>query len=131
MIYSNNWNHLTVWKRMSLDSLKKCYQQNMITNNIFYIYIYKEWVECSPVIQETGVQSQVESYQKLKKWYLMPPCLTLSTILWGSRVKWSNPGNAVVSSPTPRCSSYWKRRLRVTLDEGHQLYFYFIKRIWH
>ena len=23
-----------------------------------------------------GVQSQVESYQRLKKWYLMPPCLT-------------------------------------------------------
>ena len=30
------------------------------------------------VCRETGVQSQVESYQRLKKWYLMPPCLTLS-----------------------------------------------------
>ena len=28
--------------------------------------------------QETGVQSQVKSYQRLKKWYLMPPCLTLT-----------------------------------------------------
>ena len=27
---------------------------------------------------ETGVQTQVESYQRLKKWYLIPPCLTLS-----------------------------------------------------
>ena len=27
-----------------------------------------------------------------KKWYLMPPCLTLSIIRYGSRVKWSNPG---------------------------------------
>ena len=26
-----------------------------------------------------------------------------------SRVKWSNPGNGVVPSPTPRCGSYWKR----------------------
>ena len=26
------------------------------------------------------VQSQVESYQRLKKWYLMPPCLTLSNL---------------------------------------------------
>ena len=26
------------------------------------------------------VQSQVESYQRLKKRYLMPPCLTLGTI---------------------------------------------------
>ena len=32
------------------------------------------------LVQETRVQSQVESYQRLKKWYLMPPCLTLSII---------------------------------------------------
>ena len=25
-------------------------------------------------------QSHVESYQRLKKWYLMPPCLTFSII---------------------------------------------------
>ena len=29
--------------------------------------------------RETEVQSQVKSYQRLKKWYLMPPCLALST----------------------------------------------------
>ena len=45
--------------------------------------------------RETWVQSQVESYQRLKKWYLMPPCLTLSIIRYGSRVKWSNPGKGV------------------------------------
>ena len=27
---------------------------------------------------ETEVQTQFELYQRLKKWYLMPPCLTLS-----------------------------------------------------
>ena len=27
------------------------------------------------MVRETGVQSQVESYQRFKKWYLMPPCL--------------------------------------------------------
>ena len=27
-----------------------------------------------------GVQSQVKSHQRLKKWYLIPPCLTLSII---------------------------------------------------
>ena len=37
-----------------------------------------------------------------------------------SRVKWSNPGKGVAPSPTPRCSSYWKGRLRVALDYGHQ-----------
>ena len=39
--------------------------------------------------------------QRLKKWYLMPPCLTLSIIRSGSRVKWSNPGKGVAPSPTP------------------------------
>ena len=29
---------------------------------------------------------------KTLKWYLIPPCLTLSIIRYGSRVKWSNPG---------------------------------------
>ena len=54
--------------------------------------------------RETWVRSQVESYQRLKKWYLTPPCLTLSIIRFGSRVKWSNPGKGVVPSPTHWCS---------------------------
>ena len=63
--------------------------------------------------------SQVESYQKLKKWYLMPLCLTLSIIRYGSRVKWSNLGKGVAPSATPWCSSYRKRILRVTLDNSY------------
>ena len=74
----------------------------------------------------TGVQSQVESYQRLKKWYLIPPCLTLSIIRYISRVKWSNLGKRVAPSPTPRCSSYWKGSFRVALVNGHQLYFFII-----
>ena len=42
---------------------------------------------------------------KTLKWYLIPPCLTLGNIRYVSRVKWSNPGKGVVSSPTPWCSS--------------------------
>ena len=38
---------------------------------------------------------------KTKKWYLIPPCLTL------------------------QCSSYWKGSLWVTLDYSHQLYYYY------
>ena len=57
------------------------------------------------MVWETWVQSQVESCQRLKKWYLMPPCLTLSIIRYGSRVKWSNLGKEVAPSPTPWCSS--------------------------
>ena len=86
-------------------------------------------LECSPIVQETRVQSQVESYKKLKKKkkkkkkrYLMPPFLTLSIIRYGSRVKWSNPGKGVAPSPTPQCSSYRKGSLWVTLDYSYQLY---------
>ena len=66
------------------------------------------------MVQETGVQSQVASYQRLKKWYLIPPCLALSKIRYILRVKWSNQGKGVVPSPTSWCSSYWKGSLLVT-----------------
>ena len=66
-------------------------------------------LECSLMARETWVQSQVESYQRLKKWYLMPPCLTLSILRYGSRVKWSNPGKGVAPFPTPWCSKLSKR----------------------
>ena len=81
------------------------------------------WLECLPKAWETWVHSLVKSYQRLKKWYLMPPCFTLNIIRYGSRVKWSNPGKRVAPSPTTWCSSYQKGSLQVTLDSGHQLYF--------
>ncbi len=68
------------------------FKQNMI--------IKKRTQTCSSVGRETGVQSQVESCQRLKKWYLTTPCLTISIIRYVSRVKWSNPGNGVAPSPT-------------------------------
>ena len=41
-------------------------------------------VEGSPMARETGGRVI------LKKWFLIPPFLTLSIINYGSRVKWSN-----------------------------------------
>ena len=62
-------------------------------------------------------QTRVQSHTKdVKKWYSVPPCLTLSIIKYGSRIKWRNPGKGVVTAPTPHCSSYWKWSLWVTLD---------------
>ena len=54
-----------------------------------YIYIYPiyKWVQCSPMAWETGVQSEVEPYQRFKKWYLMLPCSILIIIRYISRVK--------------------------------------------
>ena len=84
------------------------------------------WVECSPMVRETWVQSQIASYQRLLKWYVIPLCLTLSNIRYVSSVKWSNTGKWVALSPTPLCSSYWKGSLLVTLDYRRQLYFFTI-----
>ena len=55
---------------------------------------------------------------------MIPPCLTLSNIRYVSRIKWSNPGKGVAPSSTPRCSSYRKGSLQVTLDYSRQLYCY-------
>ena len=52
----------------------------------------------------------------------MPPCLTLSIISYGSKVKWSNPEKGVAPFPTPRYCNYRKGGLRVTLDYGRQLF---------
>ena len=64
---------------------------------------------------ETWVQSKVESSQRLKKWYLMIPCLTLRIIRYGSRVKWSNPEKGIAPSPTPQYSSFWKQSLMLCM----------------
>ena len=74
------------------------------------------------MVRETWVQSQVASYQIHLKWYLIPPCLTLSNIMYVSTVKWSKPRKVIAPSPTPRCSSYWKGSLLVALDYGRQLF---------
>ena len=60
---------------------------------------------------------------KAQKMVLDPPCLILSIIRFGLKVKWSNPGNGVAPSPTPRCGRYWKGSLQVSLDKSRQLYF--------
>ena len=81
-----------------------------------------KWVECSPMVRETWVQSQVGSYQRFSKWYFIPPCLTLSSIRYVSRVKWSNLEKGVAPFPTTWCSSYGKGSFRVAIDYGRQLY---------
>ena len=49
--------------------------------------------------RESWVQSQVESYQRLKKWYLMPLCLTLSIVRYGSKGKVEQSGERSSALP--------------------------------
>ena len=84
-------------------------------------------VECFWVAQKT----RVEANQRLKKWYLLPPCLTLRIIRYVSRVKCSNPGKGEAPSPTPWCSNYWRGSLQAALDYGRQLYLTFSYMEWN
>ena len=87
-------------------NLKACFFFSFIipTSGLLLFIFLSVWiglvVECSPMDRETVVQSQVESYQRLKKWYLIPPCLSICIISYVSRVKWSNPGKGVALPDT-------------------------------
>ena len=78
---------------------------------LFWYRLIGKWVECSP--------------NGLGDLGSIPGRVIPSNIRYVSRVKWSNPGKGVAPSLTPRCSSYWKGSLRVALDYGRQLTFYF------
>ena len=89
--------------------------------HFIYIYIYDL---IGRVFANNRCSISGRVMPKNKKWYLMPPCLTLSTIKYVSRVKWRNQGKGVAPSPMPCCSSNWKGNSRVALDYRHKLYFY-------
>ena len=100
-----------------------------------HIYIYIYIPDIGIIVRmfaKCPVQSQVMSYQRLKKWYLMPPCLTLSIIRYRSKVKGGKPGKRAAPSSTLWCSSYRKGRLGVTLDNGLiYIYIYLYGLIYH
>ena len=100
VIYKMFTNHVfNVYKYyLALNNLQCLICHKTQPNHIYLLYMYWFIKQCLPMAEETGVQSQVESYQRLKKWYLISPCLTLNIIRYVSRVKWSNP--------IPWCSSY-------------------------
>ena len=87
--------HQTKWQILLIGSGLTFYLRSK-PETIFcqtsYIYIYIYIYICM------YIQSQV-----LKKWYLIPPWLTLGNIRNVSRVKWSNPGKGVATSSTPQC----------------------------
>ena len=63
------------------------------------------------MVQETGVQSQVETYQRLKKMVLDASLLNTQHYEAQSKAKWKNPGKEVAPSTTSRYSSYTKGSL--------------------
>ena len=66
------------------------------------------------------------SFQKLKKWYLMPPRLTLSIIRYGSKVKWRNLGKGVAP---PRHLMKREPSAHPRLQSPTLLFFFYIRRV--
>ena len=92
--------------------------------SIYYVYAWPGIGIMVSVRQwsgRPGFNTWLRHTKDSKKWYLMPSCLMLCIIRYGSRVKWSNSRKGVAPSPTPWCSSYRKGSLWVTLDYGCQL----------
>ena len=134
-LYGFKYSYLILIIYTHLYGFKYCYLILIIYTHLYgfkysylilIIYVFltgslANWVEYSRMIRETWLQFQVASYQRHKKWYLIPPCLTLSNIRYVSRVKWTNSRKGVVPSPTLKWGSCWNGSLLVTLDYGRQL----------
>ena len=56
-------------------------------NKICYVH----WWPGNP-----GLNTKLSHTKNSKKWYLIPTCLKLSIVRYGSRVKWSNTGKVAV-----------------------------------
>ena len=78
--------------------------------------------ECLPMAWETEVQSLVESYQRLKKMVL--DAALFNTQIYKVQIKGKveqfRERSSTLPSLTPRCSSYWKGSLWVSLGYGRQ-----------
>ena len=75
----------------------------------------------------TGDQSSIPGQVILKTQKIVLDPSLLNTQQYKVRVKWSNPGNGVASSPTPWCNSYQKGSLRLMFDYSHKFTLHKIK----
>ena len=71
--------------------------------------------------QETGVQSQIESYQRLKKWYLILLNPQHYKVWVKCKVKQSRE-TSITLPYISVVSSYWKGSFQVSFDCSRQLY---------
>ena len=84
---------------------------------IYYLIIYWAIGLMSRVFANgLGDRGSVPGWVIPKTQKMVLDIALLSIIRWESRVKWSNPGNGIAPSPTPRCRRYLKGSLQVTFN---------------
>ena len=88
-----------------------------------YVLLYKYWlislvgkVFANGSADRGSIPGRV--IPKTLKMVLDTSLLRTQRIRFVSKVKWSSSGEELVSSPTPRCSCYWKGSIRVSLDNS-------------
>ena len=68
-------------------------------NILLWEWWRRNWSQYSKqIVQEILLEFDEPILVRLKKWYLIHPCLTLSNIRYVLRVKWSNPGKGAAPS---------------------------------
>ena len=87
-------------------------------SSVIYTDPLAQGLKCSRIVRETGVQSQVESFQMVLDASLL---YTQHHKVW-IKGKRRNPGKGVAPFLTPRCSNYWKGSLQFALDYGRPTY---------
>ena len=97
-------------------SVHKCTHLSIYLSYSYLYYIILYWLIglvsrefTNGPVKEGSIPARV--IQKLKKWYFIPSCLTLSIMIYGPWVKWCNPGKGVVPFPTPQFNSFLKMSL--------------------
>ena len=109
---------------------KTCY---LLQHQFKYIKLSVDFIYCLPDIgimvrvftNDPGNLGSIPGWviPKTQKMVLDAPLLNTQHYKVRIKGKVGNPGKGVAPSPTPWCSSYWKGSLRVTLNDGRQLYF--------
>ena len=87
-----------------------------------YIYIYIRRVFANGPGDRGSLPGRV--ILNTQKMVLDAPLLNTQHYKVQIKVKWSNLGEKVASFLTPWCCIYWKRSIRVVLDNGRPTYIY-------
>ena len=126
LLHSNTWSHLTVCKTNELRLVSKCYQQNVITNHIYFIIIINIIIMSRVFANGPGDRGSIPGRVIPKTFKMVLDTSLLNTQQYKVRIKRKLEQSREKSSasPTARCSSYWKVSLLVAIDNGRQYCWY-------